>query len=100
MVKAMIDVAVGDTRPDLTLLFVVSHEISAERLLARQATLPFMRDRIEEADRGFFERVAEGYRLIAASEPKRIRRIDASEPSERVEAAIWSLVEKILPQRK
>jgi dTMP kinase len=100
MVKAMIDVAVGDTRPNLTLLFAVSHEISAERLLTRQATLPFMRDRIEEADRGFFERVAEGYRAIAAADPKRIRRIDASEPSERVEAAIWSLVEPLLPRQK
>src|SRR6516162_2942289 len=46
MVKAIIDVAVGDTRPDITLLFVVPHEITAERLLARQSTLPFMRDRI------------------------------------------------------
>src|SRR6478752_6034331 len=56
MVKAIIDVAVGDTRPDITLLFVVPHEITADRLLKRQSTLPFMRDRIEEADRSFFER--------------------------------------------
>src|SRR5258705_13334506 len=60
-VKAIIDVAVGDTRPDVTLLFVVPHEITADRLLKRQSTLPFMRDRIEEADRNFFERVASGY---------------------------------------
>src|ERR1700742_249347 len=50
MVKAVIDVAVGDTRPDLTLLFMVPADVSAERLLARQSTLQFMRDRIEEAD--------------------------------------------------
>src|SRR5881394_446094 len=54
MVKAVIDVAVGDTRPDITLLFVVPHEITADRLLKRQSTLPFMRDRIEEADHSFF----------------------------------------------
>ena len=31
MVKSIIDVAVGDTRPDLTLLFVVPHEVSEAR---------------------------------------------------------------------
>jgi len=99
IVKALIDVAVGDTRPDLTLLMLVPHEVSAERLLARQATLPFMRDRIEEADRGFFERVAGGYRAIASAEPRRVRTVEASGPSERVEAAIWSFVEQALPRR-
>jgi dTMP kinase len=59
-VRKVIDFAVGETRPDLTLLFLVPPEVSAERLLARQSTLPFMRDRIEEADRAFFERVARG----------------------------------------
>src|SRR6266576_5046833 len=76
-VKAVIDFAVGETRPDLTLLLVVSHESSQKRLLARQSTLPFMRDRIEEADRGFFERVARGYQAIAAAEPQRVRAIQA-----------------------
>jgi dTMP kinase len=99
IVKAMIDIAVGDTRPDLTLLMFVPHEVSAERLLARQATLPFMRDRIEEADRAFFGRVAGGYRAIATAEPRRVRPIEASGPSERVEAAIWSLVEQALARR-
>src|SRR5256886_9641535 len=40
-VKAIIDFAVGDTRPNLTLLLVVPHEVSQKRLLARQSTLPF-----------------------------------------------------------
>ena len=40
MVKNIIDVAVGDTRPDLTLLFIVPHEVSEARRLARQPTLP------------------------------------------------------------
>jgi len=35
-VKAIIEFAVGDTRPNLTLLFRVPPEVSAERLLARQ----------------------------------------------------------------
>src|SRR5947207_2254454 len=52
-VAAIVAFAVGETRPDLTLLLLVPHEVSQERLLARQSTLPFMRDRIEEADRSF-----------------------------------------------
>src|SRR5512143_3199301 len=60
-VRTIIDFAAGDTRPDLTFLLTVPHSVSEERRVARQATLPFMRDRFEEADRGFFDRVAKGY---------------------------------------
>jgi dTMP kinase len=97
MVKAIIDVAVGDTRPDITLLFVVPHEITAERLLARQSTLPFMRDRIEEADHSFFERVAKGYQEIAGTEPKRIHKIDASGTVPEIKASIWKTLQSRLP---
>ena len=97
MVKAIIDVAVGDTRPDITLLFVVPHEITADRLLKRQSTLPFMRDRIEEADRSFFERVAKGYQAIAAAEPQRIQKIDATGTIAEIKAFIWQTVKDRLP---
>jgi dTMP kinase len=96
MVQAIIDVAVGNTRPDLTLLLQVPPEISAERLLARQSTMPFVRDRIEEADRSFFERVAKGYEAIADGEPNRIRKIDANGSVQQISAAIWKIVEPIL----
>ena len=97
MVKAVINFAVGNTRPDLTLLLLVSHEVSEERRLARQATLPFMRDRIEEADRSFFDRVAKGYHLIAAAEPQRVRTISGAGKVEEIRAAIWKIVEPLLP---
>ncbi len=93
MVKTVIDVAVGDTRPDLTLLLVVPAEVSQERLLARQSTLPFMRDRIEEADRSFFERVAKGDQAIAAAEPNRVRQIKATGDVSEIQSTIWKIVE-------
>lgn len=96
MVKAIIDVAVGETRPDLTLLLHVPGEVSAERLRARQAIMPFVRDRMEEADRAFFDRVAQGYEAIAAAEPKRVRRLDATGKVETVSATIWKLVQPLL----
>jgi len=98
-VQRVIDFAVGDTRPDLTLLLLVTHEVSEERRLARQATLPFMRDRIEEADRSFFERVARGYQLIAAAEPQRVRSLNAAGELEEIRSAIWNLAEPLLSAR-
>jgi dTMP kinase len=96
MVKAIIDVAVGNTRPDLTLLLQVPPAVSAERLLARQSTMPFVRDRIEEADRSFFERVAKGYEAIAAAAPQRVRKVDGNGGIEAISVAIWNLVEPFL----
>jgi len=98
MVKNIIDVAVGDTRPDLTLLFIVPHEVSEARRVARQPTLPlpFKRDRMEEADRSFFTRVAEGYQAIAAAESQRVRQFDATGEVATTQAAIWHLVQPLL----
>lgn len=96
-VQRVIDFAVGDTRPDLTLLFCISPEVSAERLRSRQATLPFVRDRIEEGDRAFFDRVVRGYEAIALAEPSRIKKVDGSGTVESVRAEVWRLVEPRLP---
>lgn len=96
MVRQIINVAVGETRPDLTLLLVIPAEVSEERRLARQSTLPFMRDRMEEADRGFFLRVAKGYEAIVAAEPRRVRPLDATGTVEEIRAEIWRQVEPLV----
>jgi dTMP kinase len=97
-VKAVIEFAVGDTRPDLTLFIDVPPEVSAARLRSRQENLPFVRDRIEEADQKFFDRVAHGFEVIAASEPQRIKIINGAQPVENVCAKIWDLVQPVLPR--
>ena len=96
MVKQIIDAAVGDTRPDLTLLPQVPVEVKEARLASRQSILPFVRDRIEEADRDFFERVAKGYAAIAAAEPERIKILDATGAVEKIREQVWKLVEPLL----
>ncbi|MGB7767728.1 MAG: dTMP kinase [Verrucomicrobiia bacterium] len=98
LVKSVIDFAVGDTRPNLTLLLHVPPEVSAERLLSRQSTLPFLRDRMEEGDKNFFARVARGFEAIAAAEPDRVRVVDGTGPIEVVCAKIWEFVQPILPR--
>jgi dTMP kinase len=97
-VKAIIEFAVGETKPDVTLLLHVPAEISAERLRSRQAQLPFVRDRIEEADQRFFERVAHGFEVVAANEPQRVKFFDGAQPVETVSAKIWESVQPLLPK--
>ena len=96
-VKTVIHFAVGETKPNLTLFLHVPAEVSAERLRSRQSTLPFVRDRMEEGDRHFFARVAQGYEAIAAAEPNRVRVVNGSGPVEVVCENICELVRPILP---
>jgi dTMP kinase len=96
-VKAVIEFAVGETKPDLTLFLHVPAEVSAERLRSRQTNLPFVRDRIEEADQKFFERVAHGFGVIAATEPQRVKFINGAQPVEAVCTNIWEMVRPLLP---
>ncbi len=109
-VQTIVDFAIGDTRPDLTLLLTVPVSISEARRLARQPLLipvpptkapgppklGFIRDRMEEADRAFFERVEEGYREIAGSDKKRIKAIDGTQTVDKVTSDIWAQVSKLL----
>ena len=98
-VKHIIDIAVGNTRPDLTLFLKVPQAVSEERLRSRQSTMPFIRDRMEEADRAFFERVAKGYEAIAAAEPERIKIIHAVGRIEEIQSAIWRVVAPLAATR-
>ena len=108
-VQQIVDFAVGETKPHVTLFLHVPVHVSEQRRQARQALLfppektakkqtaplPFnekLRDRMEEADRSFFERVEKGYEAIAASEPERIRFIDATSTQEKVRDSIWAII--------
>ena len=95
-VQAVIDFAVGDTRPNLTLLLSVPLTVSESRRASRLASQGGPRDRFEEADRAFFERVEQGFHAIAKAEPARIKTIDATANIDTVAAAIWQQVAPLL----
>lgn len=98
LVHNIVDVAVGNTKPNLTLMLTISPEISEFRRAMRQANLPFIRDRIEESNAEFFERVDKGYQAIAAAEPSRVRMVDATGSIENVCQKIWQCVQPLLPK--
>jgi dTMP kinase len=95
LVRQVIDFAVGDTRPDLTLLLHVPLGVSEARRSARGVD-GACRDRFEESDRAFFERVERGFAALAAAEPGRVRWIDATRTVQEVEELVWGWVEALL----
>ena len=99
-VRSIIEFAVGETHPDITLLLSLPVSISEDRraLRSKQPEAP-VRDRFEEADRDFFLRVEQGYQDLAASDPDRIKVIDATQTVEKVEADIWAQVQPCLVLR-
>ena len=96
IVSRVIDLAVGETRPDLTLLLLVPHSVSEQRRAARESGQPAKRDRMEQADAAFFARVARGYEAIATADPGRVRRIDALRDTSAVAAEIWQTLQPLL----
>lgn len=95
-VRSIIRLAVGDTEPDLTILLKVDVSVSEARRAARDAETTGPRDRFEEADRAFFERVEAGYDAVALAEPDRIKSIDATQSIADVGAEIRGLISGLL----
>lgn len=71
-IDALAALVQGDLRPNLTLLLDAPLKIAAERQAGRGH-----RDRFEQEPAEFFGRVREAYLRLAASNPDRVRLIDA-----------------------
>ncbi|MGZ8921211.1 MAG: dTMP kinase [Limisphaerales bacterium] len=97
-VQRIIDFAIADTLPHLTILLRVPLELSESRRAARASSQQesVKRDRFEEQDREFFRRVEQGYDAIAASTDTRVRSIDATRSIEEVHEEIWRWAEALL----
>jgi dTMP kinase len=82
--------ATGGLAPDRTLLLTISPDVARARTRSRSTVV----DRLERENQEFFIRVATGYAQLAASDPQRIRSLDANEPPDRVlEAALAQLMD-------
>lgn len=82
--RGLYDFAVGDLRPDLTLLF----DLPVAAGLARAAGRSGAAERFETLGTAFHERVRAGFLEMAAAEPGRFAVIDATQPAEAVTGAV------------
>ncbi len=96
IVEKTIEVAIGNTIPTLTFLLKVPVHVSEERRAIRNNSATEVRDRFEESERAFFERIDQGYEFLAESAPDRIKVIDAKNDIQTVHSNIWNTMESIL----
>jgi dTMP kinase len=85
MIQRLNEFAVGDCIPNITFVLDVDGA-TADLRMKREPRKP---DRMEQQPSDFYERVREGYRELAAREPKRIVLIDGSGDIDEIEKRIW-----------
>jgi dTMP kinase len=89
-IAALERVALGDFRPDLTLVFDVPVAVARERLAKGRSLDKFEREQGE-----FFARVREVYLERARAEPQRMRVVDATRPRAEVREELETIVSKM-----
>jgi dTMP kinase len=82
-VRAVIDLAIGDIRPDVALWFAVDPLVAAQR----RATARGQEDRIEARGLAYLERVHAGYAAMHAA--GELLKIDAHPPLDTVTSAVF-----------
>ena len=94
------DFATGGAYPDLTVLLDIEPLIGLERAHNRQFQLSFAigdaPDRFEEEEIAFHYRVRRGFNKQAEDNRETWKQIDASQPIDAVESAIWDEVQSLL----
>lgn len=93
MVKVINDVATQGLKPDLTILLDVPADEGLARIKARR------RDRFEQEDIAFHQRVREGYLKLATNDPERWLVVDATQSKRKIAEIIWQRVSQLLPSR-
>ena len=81
--------AVGDTRPDLTILIDLDPEVGMKRIKARSDG---RLDRMEREAIDFFHAVREGYLALAKIEQDRFLVVNGDQAPETIELTIWDAV--------
>jgi dTMP kinase len=89
-VRSVNEWAIGGCWPDLVVLLDVPPDQLARRMRRRQL------DRFERSGPEFYQRVARGFRLLAAEEPERWVMIDGDRPMEQVASEVRRSVQERL----
>jgi len=93
LIAALYRAAVGDFRPDLTIMLDLPVAEGLRRANLRNGETGGAEDRYERMDLAFHERLRAGFLEIAANERERCVVIDASATADEVAARIWRTVE-------
>lgn len=92
MVECLNTFATGDCIPDVT--FVLDIDSGSAKSRMQEPRRP---DRMEQEPAGFYERVREAYREIAAREPKRVVLIDGTRDADEIENEVWTILSGRFP---
>lgn len=94
--EALDRVAVGRTRPDLTIILDIPAELGMARAARRMAASGTQPDRFERDAIVLQEARRQAFLKIAAAQPGRCVVVDATRPEAEVAAAIWRAVDERL----
>ncbi len=92
LIDALEAEVLGETRPDLTLVFDLPPEVGLERAHARAGS----EMRFESKGLAFHARLREAFAAIAAGEPERCAVIDATRTMDEVDGEVWRTVSERL----
>ncbi|MCL6626996.1 dTMP kinase [Alicyclobacillus shizuokensis] len=85
-VRAVNEMATGGLLPDVTFLLDLPVAVGRARLAASGQP----RDRMEQRDEAYFERVRAALLDIAGADSRRVRVVDATQPEDAIEKEIWN----------
>jgi dTMP kinase len=81
--------AVGNVMPDLTIVIDVPTQIGLARIRQRASDLP---DRMERENIDFYDKIREGYLVLAKGLPERFVVVDGKADAATTEKRIWEAV--------
>lgn len=81
--------AVGNVMPDITIVIDVPTELGLERIRQRASDLP---DRMERENIDFYQKIREGYLVLAKGMPDRFAVVDGTQSQDAVAKKIWAAV--------
>ena len=95
-VQKAIDLAIGGTKPNLTLLLDIPLSVSQARVSDRHHSTGEIQDQFDESGTKFFERVLDGFHILAKAEPARFRVINGDKSIDTVTEEIWDSIQSHL----
>ncbi|MCX4191296.1 dTMP kinase [Methylophaga sp. OBS1] len=91
-IQTISDWTLQGLQTDLTLLFDLPVSVGQSRVIQRQQ----QKDRFEQEKSAFFEKIRDCYLQRAETEPDRIKRIDASQDIEAIQAQLTTILTTLL----